>query len=161
MKLNILKIKKQFFLLASITLIGFGCSSDKGNSAEKTTTENKTSAPVAEAVGEHGVGPVEQVDISGEIDQALVEKGKTIFEGKCTACHKFEERYVGPALAGVTERRNPAWIMNMIMNPQEMTEKDPVAKKLLGEYMTQMVNQNVTEDDARAILEYFRSVDKQ
>ena len=51
--------------------------------------------------------------------------------------------------------------MNMILNPQEMTEKDPVAKKLLAEFMTQMVNQNVAESEARVLLEYFRSVDKQ
>lgn len=158
MKLNMLKIKYQVILLASISIMGFGCSSDKRNNQQENT-ENKSQP--SEAIAEHGVGPVEQVDLSAGIDPALVEKGKAIFEAKCTACHKFDERYVGPALAGVTERRNPAWIMNMIINPQEMTQKDPVAKGLLAEYMVQMVNQNVTEDDSRALLEYFRSVDNQ
>lgn len=158
MNLYRLKIKKRMLLIACIALTAFGCSSDKGNNA--SAEASKTPAPVAEEVGENGVGPVEHVDISEVIDQPLVEKGKALFEAKCTACHKFEERYVGPALAGVTERRNPAWIMNMIMNPDEMLKKDPIAKKLLAEYMTQMVNQNVTEDDARALLEYFRSVNK-
>jgi len=150
------KIKISLLFFTLIALINISCSGDKsgGNASENATTETKNEAVATQ------VGPVESVDISGEIDQALVEKGKSIFEGKCTACHKFEERYVGPALSGVTERRSGAWIMNMIMAPEEMTKKDPEGKKLLAEYMTQMVNQNVTEDDARAILEYFRSVDQ-
>lgn len=154
MRSNIRKIENAIIVLACFGVLG--CSSDKKGTNEEVNT---TKAPTEEAVGEHGVGPVTSVDISGDIDAALVEEGKTIFEAKCTACHKFEERYVGPALEGVSERRNPAWIMNMIMVPEEMTKKDPVAKKLLAEFMTQMVNQNVTESDARALLEYFRSVD--
>ena len=73
-------------------------------------------------------------------------KGKTLFEAKCSACHKAEERYVGPALKGVTTRRSAEWIMNMILNPAEMLEKDATAKELLAEYMTQMTFQNVTQD---------------
>lgn len=156
MKLSNLTDKRNLLLLMTVMLFVFSCSSDK-KTAEETT---ETTAVVVETPPEHGVGPVTEVDMSGDIDQALVEKGKTIFEGKCTACHKFDERYVGPALGGVTERRNPAWIMNMIMVPEEMTKGDPLAKALLAEYMTQMVNQNVTEDDARALLEYFRSQDQ-
>ena len=70
----------------------------------------------------------------------------------------MEQRYVGPAIAGVTQRRTPEWIMNMIVNPVEMTQKDPVAKAMLAEYMTQM-SVNATEEEARALLEYFRKMD--
>jgi hypothetical protein len=48
--------------------------------------------------------------------------------------------------------------MNMILNPSVMTQQDPTAKALLGEYMTQM-SVNATEADARAVLEYFRKND--
>ena len=90
--------------MTAIALLGFGCSSDKGNSGESATTNAAKKASAEEAAGEHGVGPVEHVELTAEIDAAMVEKGKVIFEGKCTVCHQFEERYVGPALAGVTER---------------------------------------------------------
>ena len=30
--------------------------------------------------------------------------------------------------------RTPEWIMNMILNPTEMVEKDPLAKELLVEF---------------------------
>jgi cytochrome c len=106
---------------------------------------------------EHGIGPVKQVVVLGELDQALVAKGRAEFEAKCTACHKMGERYVGPALADVLERRSPTYVMNMILNPMEMVERHPVGKQLLAEYMTFMANQGVTMEEARAIVEYLRT----
>jgi hypothetical protein len=50
--------------------------------------------------------------------------------------------------------------MNQILNPLEMTQKDPVSKELFAQYMIQMTFQDVTHDDARALLEYFRAVDE-
>jgi hypothetical protein len=49
--------------------------------------------------------------------------------------------------------------MNMILNPGEMLDKDPVAQELLAEFLTKMTFQDVTQDDARSILEYFRYYD--
>lgn len=111
---------------------------------------------------EIGIGPVDKVEISATIDDGMVTKGKQIFETKCLSCHKINEKFVGPALIGVTKRRKPEWIMNQILNPEEMTKKDEVAMRLFHEYnMTQMTFQNVTQDDARAILEYFRKNDSE
>lgn len=109
-----------------------------------------------------GIGPVKSVNVSDDIDQALAVKGKTTYENLCSACHKMDKKFIGPALSGVTERRSHEWIMNMILNPEEMIQKDPIAKQLLIESnMAVMANQNLTEDEARAILEYFRSLDAQ
>jgi Na+/phosphate symporter len=47
--------------------------------------------------------------------------------------------------------------MNQILNPEEMVAKDPIAKKLLAEYIAPMANQGLTEEDARQVLEYFRT----
>ena len=105
-----------------------------------------------------GIGPVTKVEL-GEIDQALVEKGKQIYDMKCIACHKIDSKLVGPPLQGITKRRKPEWIMNMILNPEQMTKEDPTAKQLFTEYLTQMTFQDVTEDDARAILEYLRTIE--
>lgn len=107
---------------------------------------------------EIGIGPVKKVDL-GAIDKALGEKGKNIFEQKCVACHKLDSKLVGPPLKDVTKRRKPEWIMNMILNPEQMTKENTAAKQLFGQYLTQMTFQNVSQDDARAILEYFRTVD--
>jgi len=105
-----------------------------------------------------GVGPVTSVTL-GALDSQKIEAGKKLFQEKCSACHKFDEKYVGPALKGVTARRSPEWILNMILNPQEMTQKDPIAQELLATHFTQMPFQNVTQEETRNILEFFRQND--
>lgn len=105
-----------------------------------------------------GVGPIESLEL-GPIDEQLVELGQETYELLCSACHKFDSRYVGPALLGVTERRAPEWVMNMMLNPEVMIQEDETAYALFAEFLTPMANQGLTEEQARAILEYFRSVD--
>jgi cytochrome c551/c552 len=105
-----------------------------------------------------GIGPVKKVTL-GTVDKNLVEKGRVTFDLKCVACHKFDSKLVGPALNGITKRRKPEWIMNMILNPEQMTKEDKTAKQLFAEHLIPMTFQNVTEDEARAVLEYFRSND--
>lgn len=137
-------------LCAVIALGGVACSKKEGASTGE--------APAA-AGSSMGVGPIQQKMTLDAINPALVAAGKKIFDEKCSACHKIGEKYVGPDLKGVTQRRSPEWVMNMILNPQEMTQKDPVAKELLGTFLTQMTFQNVSQEDARALLEFFRQND--
>jgi len=153
------------------TLFFASCGGDNGSTpAEENSTsheavekvEDKTEEKVEDtatvATGElsKGVGPITSIELA-EIDDALVETGKEIFKANCTSCHKMKKRFVGPALDGVIDRRSPEWIMNMILNPEEMVEKDETAKALLMEYSAPMANQSLTEDQARAILEFFRT----
>ncbi len=102
-----------------------------------------------------GVGPIKKLELK-PVDKAMSDRGKIIFEAKCVACHKFDIKVVGPPLNGVTKRRKPEWIMNMILNPEQMTKENIVAKQLLAEHLTQMTFQNVTEVEAREMLEYLR-----
>ena len=93
------------------------------------------------------------------IDQEMAKKGEEIYVKMCSACHKPDKRFIGPAPKGILDRRTPEWVMNMILNPQEMVDKDPIAKALLAEYLSPMANQNLTEEEARAVLEYFRTIE--
>jgi mono/diheme cytochrome c family protein len=121
-------------------------------------TEEETAADPNDG---KGVGPISNVEIGADIDKTMADKGKTIFEAKCTACHNSTgDKKVGPGLGGVTERRKPEWIMNMVLNPEKMVQEDPAARELLAEYIAPMANQNLTEEEARAVLEYFRQNDK-
>ncbi len=145
-------ILKYFFKLAvaqmfviTFSIIIIGCNQGYDGQEEDKSGE----------VSSSGIGPVSEFT-PGEIDMDRAKTGKTLFENKCSACHKMGEKYVGPDLAGVTKRREPAWILNMILNPVEMTKKDPVANELLATHYTQMTQQNVTEDQARDLFEYFR-----
>jgi len=130
-----------------------------GNEGQNKASDEKLNATViANPMSSKGVGPVSHVEL-GEIDPAKVEAGKKIFEEKCTACHRPDQKFIGPAPAGITQRRSPEWIMNMILNPEEMVQKDPIAKQLLIEANgAPMANQNLTEEEARKVLEYFRTL---
>jgi len=102
--------------------------------------------------------PIQQAIDIGPIDAALAAVGEADFTTRCTTCHKMDERYVGPALGDVSARRTPEWIMNMILAPDKMIVSDPDAQALFLEYSIPMTNQNLTEVEARAMLEYLRQV---
>lgn len=152
-----------FIILFVTSVVLTSCGGDEQKSADFSKSKSVNSdmtGGLSEFELENGIGPVKQKLELGPIDPKLVKKGEEIFNTKCVACHKLDERYVGPAQRDVIKRRTPEFIMNMMLNPQEMQEKHPVVKKLLAEYMTQMTNQNLSFDDARALLEYFREVGK-
>ena len=149
------------FKFITILTLGVLMSSCGGEKAKK-----EADSPVVEEVKEviakvdpmtdKGVGKITSITL-GEIDPTMVAEGEVIFKAKCTACHKISKRFVGPGLKGVTERRTPEWIMNMILDPELMVKENEIAKQLLIEYTAPMANQSLTEDEARKILEYFRT----
>jgi cytochrome c len=144
--------------MASLILIGLlACG---GNDQDQSGTDDPAEDGTVELSAfeiEHGIGPITDVVELGEFDPAMAATGEAVFIAKCSACHKTAERYVGPALGDVTGRRSAAYIMNMVLNPQEMYERHPEAQALLAEYLSYMPNQNVTPEDARAVVEYLRS----
>lgn len=156
MKNITLKLVTGSILATAIALMA-SCS---GNETKNTSgTSAAPESMVKKEDNGEGVGKFSGVTLAA-FDAALAASGKAIFESKCSACHKTtEQKVVGPGLKDVTKRRKPAWILNMITNPEEMTKKDPQAMKLLEEHLTQMTFQNVTDDEAKAILEYMREID--
>ena len=144
-------MKKMYVLLLVLVLAACGGESDGGN----VGSGNGAADGLSQTELENGLGPITSVSL-GDIDHELAEQGEEIFKTKCSACHKMDARYVGPALEDVLERRTPAYVMNMMLNPEEMLKRHPDARALLAEYMTPMPDQQLTEDDARAVLEYLR-----
>ena len=163
--LNFIRRAAAFVCAAAITFTAAAC----GKAATESTPPTNASAASSIATAatpegltpfqvEHGIGPItEAVRLSAAVDKQMAEKGEEVFEQKCAACHKMGERYVGPALGEVLERRSPTFVMNMALNPQGMVEKHPVTKKLLAEFFTPMPNQNITPEQARQVVEYLRS----
>lgn len=101
-------------------------------------------------------GKIQHVDVGETIDPTMAKAGMEIFETKCSACHKYDERYVGPALGKVATRRTPEYIMNMILDTETMIENDDTVKCLMQEFLMRMPNQSVDEKDARNLLEHLR-----
>lgn len=138
-----------------MTFVTIGCGSgDDAGRQSQTANQPSASGLTADQL-EKGIGPIRSVDL-GPPDAALAEAGEIIFQTKCSACHKMDARYVGPALGEVLMKRSPEFVMNMMLNPAEMIEKHPEVKALLAQFLTPMPNQNLTEEDARAVLEYLR-----
>lgn len=148
-------MKLKVFVLALGVALVSGCGSD-GKKEEKTKPVEEKKVVEVGPMEDKGIGPVTSITLA-EIDESMAAEGKEVFKLKCSACHKISKRFVGPALAGVTERRTPEWIMNMILNPEVMVAENPIAKELLATYLSPMANQNLTEKEARLILEYFRT----
>lgn len=120
-------------------------------------SESKSDAAAeAPKTGKKVYGKITKVDVSPTIDESMVKSGHEVFETKCSACHKMDERYVGPALGTVATRRTPEYVMNMILDTETMIQNDDTVKCLLQEYLVQMPNQSVDEKDARNVLEYLR-----
>jgi cytochrome c len=150
---------RQFAALCAVLLIA-GCGGGDAPSEEGTTTRGAAEATPAGQLSavelEQGIGPIRDLQL-GPVDPELAAAGEVFFQTKCSACHKLEERFVAPALGEVLSRRRPEFVMNMILNADEMVLRHPVTRELLAEYYTPMPVQVRDPDEARAILEYLRS----
>ena len=150
------------FSLVLFGLLLFSCGSGNNQSNDATSQNQEVAEPeVPQSIAEgKGVGEITEVNLEDEIDPDMVKMGKSIYDMKCSSCHKLtDQRVVGPGFQGVTNRRRPEWIKNMITNVEVMLDQDPTAQALLEECLTRMPNQNVSIGDARNILEFFRSND--
>lgn len=143
-----------------LTIAAFAASVVACGGGEPQTPVDPPSATKKPEANPRGVGEIKHVDVAEAIDESMAKKGKSIFDMKCSACHlTTDKRVVGPGFSGITNRRAPEWIMNMITNVDVMLEEDPVAQQLLEECLTRMPNQNVSVGDARDILEFMRQND--
>lgn len=149
----------KFFTLL-LLLAAMGCSSSPSTPSAGGGAKPKSMvAEEADPMENKGIGPVSSLEMSATVDQAIADKGKAVYEKMCMACHKPTEKFIGPAPKGILERRSPEWVMNMILNPEQMIKEDPIAKKLLMEFNgSPMANQHLTQEEARQVLEYFRTL---
>jgi mono/diheme cytochrome c family protein len=102
------------------------------------------------------------VDQSPDIDPELapgapnspeiVEHGRQLFYSKyaCQSCHiadtKTDKGYIGPTLTQVGSRLTPAWVYAWLRNPQALRPG------------TTEPNQNLSDDDARALTAFLMSL---
>lgn len=146
--------QKTLFIASILCVIILSNCSENGKNNPSTTETATETNPMKDK----GIGPVASLTL-GEIDTSMAGEGKNIYNSKCTACHNPTEKLIGPPQKGVLERRTPEWVMNLMLNTQEMLDKDPVAQKLLKEYNnTPMTNAGLSQDEARKVLEYLRTL---
>jgi mono/diheme cytochrome c family protein len=144
------------FSLATFALFAFA-SCNSGNQEQGGTTPKKDTTV---AKTDNGIGKFSNIRLTHPLDDSMVARGQSIFDSKCIACHKLsDEKLVGPGWKGVTDRRTPEWIMNFITNTSVMLDSDLVAQQLAVVCTSRMPNQNLGDDQARAVLELMRKND--
>ena len=115
---------------------------------QNRSSEVSTEKSVEEQTMSKGVGAFEDVQLTDPLVPDLISTGQNVYDSKCAGCHMLNsERKVGPGWAGVTNRRSPEWIMNMITNVDVMLEEDNDAQKLLQECLTRMPDQDISISD--------------
>jgi cytochrome c551/c552 len=106
-----------------------------------------------------GIGPIKNIEL-GAIDPKMVSKGKDLFNNKCLVCHELDQKKIGPPLRNITKTRSPEYIMNLLLNTVQMQQQDPIVKDLISTYKINMTPPEFSNDQARSVLEYLRSVAK-
>ncbi len=106
-KVNFIHLRSKFALLLLVFLLTF------------STTLYSQDAPAADATADAG----------GD-----VAAGESLFKANCAACHKLDQKAVGPALRGVGEKFDRDWLYKWIHNSQALIAAgDAQAVKLFEE----------------------------
>ena len=147
-----------FSIGAILVACGGGAGNDVKSSSNSTPSGTENGNPSYDP--NRGTGKFTKVEVGATLDAAMAANGEKIFGVKCTPCHKLtEEKLVGPGWKGVTSRHTPEWIMNFATNTDEMLNKDPKAQAQLEICLVRMPNQNLSDEDARALYEFMRKND--
>ena len=97
-----------------------------------------------------------------ESDEAIAA-GKTVFNANCKTCHKLDQKAIGPALRGITDRQSIEWAKSFIKNSQAVIASgDDYANKLYAEYNNLMMpsHEFLSDADLDNLLSYIEYGDK-
>jgi len=89
-----------------------------------------------------------------------VGQGEYLFNSRCSACHTLGQGdRIGPDLAGVTARRDRAWLVRYVAEPDKvLAEGDAIAADLLRRFReTRMPNLRMGSADVAAVLAFLES----
>ena len=161
---------KRILVITSLAALMYSCGGNEPKKAESDEKydskemfgkdEKSATATVNPEHEKKGVGKYSNIELPAKLDVAMAEKGNSVYEMKCSGCHKLtSDKLVGPGWKGVTSRRDAAWVMNFVTNTDEMLNKDAAAMAMLEECLVRMPNQNLSEADARAVYELMRKND--
>lgn len=151
---------KKFAVALIIITAMYACGNQNGSPAAVKTAEEKPASENPSYDPDRGEGKFKNVELPAKLDVAMADGGSKIYSVKCSACHKTtDEKLVGPGWKGVTSRHSAPWIMNFITNTDEMLTKDPKAQAQLEICLVRMPSQNLSDADARNLLEFMRKND--
>lgn len=86
-----------------------------------------------------------------------IEDGRRLFQSKCSACHTLGQGdRLGPDLQGVTARRERAWLVRYMEDPDAMLAAgDPIASALFNKYKkVRMPNLRLSSSEVADLLSF-------
>jgi mono/diheme cytochrome c family protein len=89
-----------------------------------------------------------------------VEEGKAIFTTRCAGCHNVNKQVLGPALAGIHERRSMEWIVNFVHSSQTLIQKgDKDAVALFKQFNNVPMpdHKDLSEANIESVVAYIKS----
>lgn len=142
-----------------VMVVASACDKKDGGGAVSAAPAVSDAELAAHSGGDKGPATIDFGGITSvSTDPAKIAEGKALFaEKSCTACHQINIKVLGPALRGVTQRREPEWLGRMIKHPDQMLKQDDIAKALLAEHKTPMSKVEMTNDELAAIIAYLGS----
>ncbi|GAB1447011.1 MAG: c-type cytochrome [Cyclobacteriaceae bacterium] len=91
-------------------------------------------------------------------DAGVIKEGETLFNANCKACHRIDQKLIGPALAGVYDRAPSLdWIKNFVRNSSKVIASgDEYANKIFAENGKMMMTSftSFSDDQIMAIMAY-------
>jgi cytochrome c2 len=88
------------------------------------------------------------------------EDGRKIFLARCAACHNVNKQVLGPALAGIDERRSVGWIASFIRSSRAMVRAgDEEAVKIYTAFnkIPMPDHRDLTDEQIAGILAYIKA----
>lgn len=95
--------------------------------------------------------------------EEAIAAGKSIFNANCRTCHRLDQKNVGPALRGVTDRHSIDWTKRFIRNSQALIASgDAEAVAIYNEYnqLAMPSHEFLSDDELLDLLAYIEYGDK-
>jgi hypothetical protein len=149
-------------IIIQVLLFGFlilGCGKNEKIDVNKKSNKNYSLAKkygLTEFQYENGIGPIKNKITFNAIDNEKVKLGRILYNNKCKSCHKLSKRFVAPPLLEAVKIRTPEFILNMILNPQEMVKRHPEMMKQFAVYAKVMTDYNFEIEEAIELLHYLK-----
>jgi cytochrome c1 len=102
-----------------------------------------------------GVGPITKLELT-TISDSLMQRGQQLFKDECSQCHTMEFKNSGPDISDILAVRKPEWIVNFLLNKEEMLQRDSLAIGTRLKYNEDCGANIKNKNEALEILEYLR-----